>query len=219
VAEDREDLKVVAAATLTMLGLILGFTFSMAVSRYDQRKLLEEEEANAIGTEYVRTDLLPAPAGEQVRKLLRDYLDQRILYYQTRNLEALKRIDVATAQLRGQLWGAVKSPAIAQPSPLTALSVGGMNDVLNSQGYTQAAWLNRIPVAAWLLLATMAMCANILVGMSWHRVRSMGLIGILPALVSAALLLIADIDAPRSGLIHVRPENLISLAASLRGER
>jgi hypothetical protein len=70
----REDFGVIQAATLTLLGLIIGFSFSMAVSRYDQRKNLEEAEANAIGTEYVRADLLPAADATKVRALLRNYL-------------------------------------------------------------------------------------------------------------------------------------------------
>ena len=56
----RQDFDVILAATLTFLGLIIGFTFSMVISRYDQRKNYEEAEANAIGTEYLRADLLPA---------------------------------------------------------------------------------------------------------------------------------------------------------------
>src|SRR5580698_10014795 len=68
--DEREDFGVIQAATLTLLGLIIGFTFSMAVSRYDQRKLYEEAEANAIGTEYVRADLLPADDAAKARALL-----------------------------------------------------------------------------------------------------------------------------------------------------
>ena len=80
---DREYFGVVQAAILTLLGLLIGFAFSMAVSRNDQRKNYEEAEANAIGTEYVRADLLPAPAAGRVRDLLKSYLDQRILFYTT----------------------------------------------------------------------------------------------------------------------------------------
>ena len=80
-SEVREDFGVILAATLTLLGLIIGFTFSMAVNRYDQRKNYEEAEANAIGTEYVRADLLPAADAAKVRALLRNYLDQRVLFY------------------------------------------------------------------------------------------------------------------------------------------
>src|SRR6516165_9114603 len=78
---ERDDFDTVLTATLTLLGLIIGFSFSMAVSRYDQRKNYEEVEANAIGTEYARADLLPADDGMKVRQLLRRYVNQRILFY------------------------------------------------------------------------------------------------------------------------------------------
>src|SRR6478672_3651135 len=72
--DDREDFNLVIAATLTLLGLIIGFSFSMAVSRYDLRKNYEEAEANAIGTEYFRAEMLPAADAVAVRTLLRKYL-------------------------------------------------------------------------------------------------------------------------------------------------
>jgi hypothetical protein len=213
----REDFGIVVTATLTLLSLILGFTFSMAVGRYDQRKLYEEEEANAIGTEYVRADLLPSSDAENVRRLLREYLDQRILYYQTQDRTALRRIDISTGQLQKQLWAAVRTASAPQPTPVVALAVSGMNDVLNSESYTQAAWLNRIPPAAWALVAIISLAANGMVGALWRRGRPMGLLsGTLPVIVSLSLVLIADIDSPRGGLIPVRPVGLISLAASLR---
>ena len=76
---EREDFNTVLTATLTLLALIIGFSFSMAVSRYDQRKNNEEAEANAIGTEYARADLLPTDDGTKLRELLRRYVNQRIL--------------------------------------------------------------------------------------------------------------------------------------------
>ena len=81
------------SATLTLLGLLIGFSFSMAVSRYDQRKNYEEAEANAIGTEYVRADLLPAADAARVRNLLKKYVGQRVLFYTTRNQQRLAKID------------------------------------------------------------------------------------------------------------------------------
>lgn len=72
--EEREDFGMIVTATLTLLGLIIGFTFSMATGRYDQRKNYEDAEANAIGTEYVRADLLPAGNAEKVRGLLKSYV-------------------------------------------------------------------------------------------------------------------------------------------------
>ncbi len=70
----RDDLSVVLAATLTLLGLIIGFTFSMATTRYDMRKNYEEAEANAIGTEYLRTELLPEAEATRTKTLLRAYV-------------------------------------------------------------------------------------------------------------------------------------------------
>src|SRR5436853_7791643 len=100
--EHREDFKFVLGSTLTLLGLIIGFTFSMAVGRYDQRKNYEEEEANAIGTEYVRAGLLPAADATKVRTLLVGYLDQRVLFYTTRDERGLEQIHAKTAKLQGE---------------------------------------------------------------------------------------------------------------------
>jgi hypothetical protein len=167
--EVREDFGVILTATLTLLGLIIGFSFSMAISRYDQRKNYEEEEANAIGTEYLRADLLPGDDAARVRALLRKYLDQRILFYRTRDKQQLRQIDAITAQLQDELWSALRATAAAQPTPVVALAISGMNDVLNSSGYTQAAWWNRIPPAAWALMGLIAICCNVLVGYGARR--------------------------------------------------
>jgi hypothetical protein len=211
--ERNEALSVILGATLTLLALIIGFSFSMATNRYDQRKNFEEAEANAIGTELLRADLLSPADASNVRKLLGDYLDQRIAFYINKDDIRRTRIDERISQLEANLWAVVRVPAQAQPTPIAALVLAGMNDVINSQGYTQAAYWNRIPTAAWCLLAAIALCANVLFG---YRVRNAGKLSLaLPLVVSISLLLIADIDAPRHGLIHVSPQNLESLAKSL----
>jgi hypothetical protein len=214
----RETFNVVEAASLTLLGLIIGFAFSMAISRYDQRKNLEEEEANAIGTEIVRADLLPAPDADKTRKLLVEYLGLRIQNYQAVDAERVRSIDARTGQVQSRLWAAVSGPASADPTMVKAIVVTGMNDVLNSQGYTQAAWWNRIPQAAWLLMLMIGVCCNGLVGYGAQNPHAgRGLLLILPAVVAISFALIADIDSPRGGLIRVAPLNLIALADSLRG--
>jgi hypothetical protein len=214
--DEREDFSVVQTATLTLLGLIIGFSFSMAISRYDLRKNYEEAEANAIGTEYVRAELLPAADAPAVRSQLRRYLDLRILFYRARDASELRQINADTAQLQAEMWSAVQVPAVAQPTPVIALAVAGMNDVLNSQGYTQAAWWNRIPTSAWSLMIAIAICCNLLVGYGARGAKAnASLLFVLPLVVSIAFLLIADIDSPRGGFIHVIPQNLVSLSQSL----
>jgi len=212
--EDRPDFNLVVGATLTLLGLIIGFSFSMALERYDLRKSYEEAEANAIGTEYVRADLLPQADGARVRDLLRQYTDLRIQFYGARDTEDLGKINAETAKVQEELWMAASRPAMAQPSPVIALAVGGMNDVLNSQGYTQAAWWNRIPAAAWALLLVIAIFSNALVGFGSRRVDLR--LCVLPLVVAVSFMLIADIDSPRRGVIRVHPQNLESLRAGLK---
>ena len=216
--ELREDFGFILAATLTLLGLIIGFSFSMATSRYDQRKNYEEAEANAIGTEYVRADLLPEADAARVRALLSKYLHERVLFYESAyNQQELQQINARTAQLQTELWSAIRAPATAQPTPVMALVVSGMNDVLNSQGYTQAGYWNRIPTAAWGLMAAIAIGCNLLVGYGSRSVTARPqLLLILPLIVSIAFMLTAETDAPRHGMMHVRPQNLISLVESLR---
>ncbi len=219
VAEMKGEFDVIQGATLTLLALIIGFTFSMAVGRYEQRKNYEEEEANAIGTEYLRAGILPAPDAEKVRGLLLSYLDQRVLFYTTRDERQLEQINARTAELQAKLWSAVLVPASAAPTPLSALLLAGMNDVLNSQGYTQAAWWNRIPLAAWALMAAIAICSCVLVGIGSEGAKAGSrFLLVLPLVISIAFFLIADIDSPRQGVIRVAPQNLLSLAQSLRAQ-
>jgi len=96
---ERHDFNTVQAATFTLLALIIGFTFSMAVSRYDQRKTLEEAEANAIGTEYLRAGLLPGDTGARTRELLRKYLDLRIPFYEISDTRIAAEIGRQTASI------------------------------------------------------------------------------------------------------------------------
>jgi hypothetical protein len=215
----RDDYNVILAATLTLLGLIIGFTFSMAVSRYDERKTFEEGEANAIGTEYLRADLLPAADRARVRALLRSYVDQRVLFYVTRDRQQLRQIAEQTGQLQADLWSAVRASGAAQPNPVVALAVAGMNDVLNSQGYTQAAWDNRIPVSAWALMGAIAIFSNILLGYGARKLAAGSfLLMVLPLVVSISFFLVADIDSPRAGMIRVTAPNLAGLAEALRAD-
>jgi hypothetical protein len=207
----------VLASTLTLLGLIIGFTFSMATNRYEQRKNYEEAEANAIGTEYIRADLLPTADAQRLRALLATYTNQRILFYTAREGQQLRRVNADTAQLQKQLWSTVAGAVGSEPTPLAALVASGMNDVLNSQGYTQAAWWNRIPASAWALMIIIAVCCNLLIGYSIPRTREESVVFlVMTVVVSISFFLIADIDSPRGGVIRVQPQNLVSLSHSFR---
>ncbi len=119
-----------------------------------------------------------------------------------------------TARLNDELWSLARSAAAAQPTPITALAVAGLNDVVNAEGFTRAAWWNRIPPAAWALMAVIAFGCNLLLGYGAQRVN-VAMFFIVPLTMSISFFLIADIDSPRGGIIRVLPQNLIHLAHSL----
>src|SRR5438045_6533419 len=160
----RDDFAFVLPAGLTLLALIVGFSFSMAITHYDQRKNFEEGEANAIGTAYVRAKLLPAADAAKVQAILKGYLDQRILWYEVREGTEVRNVDARVAQLQDQMWEAILPEVTARPTPIAAVVTSGINDVLNSQGYTQSAWWYRIPSAAWALMFAIALVCNLLIG-------------------------------------------------------
>jgi hypothetical protein len=211
----RDDFSLILTATLTLLGLLIGFSFSMAANRYEQRKNLEEAEANAIGTEYLRSDLLPAADRDKLRGLLKQYLELRIRFYHA-SLDAVGAVNADTARLQRELWAAVTAAAARQPDPVVALVVSGMNDVLNAQGYTQAAFWNYVPPSAIGLMAAIAFISNVLLGYGARTpLPRSRLLLILPLIVALAFALIFDIDTPRRGLIKIVPQNLQSLQESL----
>ena len=156
--DEHEFFSVVQAATLTLLGLIIGFSFSMAISRYDQRKNYEEAEANAIGTEYVRADLLPAGDAAAVRAKLRKYPDLRIEFYRTRNHASFARsmpIPLNCSLRCGRRCssaGATDAPDRARRcgherrAELAGLYPGGM--------------VEPHPISAWGLMVVMAVAAT-----------------------------------------------------------
>jgi hypothetical protein len=212
--EERADFDLVRTAALTLLGLIIGFSFAMAVARYDQRKNYEEAEANAIGTEYVRADFLPPEGAARVRELLRRYVDQRVAFYLSRDEGHIGQINADTEKLQAELWSAIVRAVTPKQTAVEALVVSGMNDVLNSQGYTQAAWWNRIPVTAWGLMGLIAVSCNLLFGYGERRTSALALV--LPLIISISFFLIADIDSPRAGVIRVAPQNLIALSQTMK---
>jgi hypothetical protein len=217
--ETSEDLGIIQTATLTLLALIIGFTFSMAIDRHDQRELLEESEANAISTEYLRADLLPPKLATTTQDLLNQYLDQRILFYSRQTNEMAQEIRQKTSAIEQTLWNAILPIARTNQSPTIALAVSGMNDVFNARGYVEATWLNRIPNTAWALMTAIAICANLLVGFGARNFRrNIALFMIFPFVIAVSFFLIADIDSPRSGVIRIEARNLITLKNTLNSQ-
>src|ERR1700761_4673756 len=129
----RGDFSVVLGATLTLLGLIIGFTFSMATNRYDLRESLEASEANAIGTEYSRLNFLPVEQQAPLRKLLQRYTELRLEFYSAPHGSDVSGINAETDKVGDQMWDLVSRGAAAKPDALTSLAASGMNSVLDAR--------------------------------------------------------------------------------------
>jgi hypothetical protein len=186
----------------------------MAISRYDLRKNCELAEAVAIGAAHTRADLMPPADAAKTQSLLRKYLDQRLLFYTTRPSDQREAITAETARLQSELWFTIRAAIAAVPPPLMGLLVTALTDLVNSQRSSQAAWLNRIPAAAWALMATIAVGTCGLIG---YRARQTDWLAflIVPLAASVSFFLIADLDSPVGGAIRVNPQSLAAVSRSL----
>ena len=210
-----DSLKTLEGAVLGLLGLLLGFSFAMAVNRYDLRKQLEVEEANAIGTTWLRTDVLSAPARSAERQLLRDYVPVRLSFLSAGTDRARIAASLAqAADLQSRMWAIAAADAAQRRDPVSALFLSTLNDAIDATEKRTAAFENRIPAAAWALLLFMGAAASALVGTGASR-RSRALVTVLPLVVASAMTLILDLDSPRAGFVRIQQNSMARVAAQI----
>ena len=203
-------------ATLGLLAFILAFTFGLAASRFDAKRQLLVDEANALGTTYLRAEMLPERRDE-IRTLLREYVDVRIEAITPDKLaQGIRRSE----DLQNRLWAQSVSIALKNPdSVIVGLFVQSLNDVidLHTKRLT-AAVRNRIPFAIWAALYGISVFS--FAAMGYHS----GLTGTTRSLVvvvvaftfSVVIVLIADLDRSQEGFLTVSPQALIDLRQSMK---
>ena len=213
--EKEAPVGAMVGATLGLLAFMLAFTFGMAASRFDTRKQLVLDEANAIGTTYLRTAMLPERRDE-IRALLRSYVDAR--------LEAVRpgRVEegiLRSEELQGQMWSATTAVGLQHPdSIVVGLFVESLNEVIDLHAKrVNAALRNRIPGTIWGTLLTIAVLS--LAAMGYHAglvgtIRSIAIIVVAVAF-SSVIALIADLDRPGEGVLIVSQQPLIDVRQSM----
>jgi hypothetical protein len=212
---ESSSFKTLESAVLGLLALLLGFSFSMAVSRYDLRRDLEVNEANAIGTTWLRTATLDEPARTAARSLLKEYVPVRMAFFDAGTDSATISESLARASaIQNELWKVAADGASGRRDPVSALFVATLNDTIDLSEKRTAALENRIPAAAWMLLIFMSSAASALVG-TGATVRSRALLFVLPLVVGAALTLILDLDSPRSGFVRVHQGSMERVAQQM----
>jgi hypothetical protein len=219
----RTHVNTIQASTLGILALLLGFTFSLALQRHDGRSEAVVAEANAIGTAWLRSQLLPPAVRDEVRTLMRRYLDVRV---QASDLSVVQgperqRLLVEAGKLQDALWAQARRAAELDPNPVTSgLFIPALNDLIDSYGRRDASLDRHVPELVLLLLFATFLLTGSTVG------YGAGLAGHRPSLASHVLVLlivvlvfiILDLDRPRRGFIEVSQKSLIDLQATMRPE-
>ncbi len=213
----RVGVGTVQAAVFGLLGLLLAFTYGFVSSRADTRRELITVEANAIGTAYLRADLLRGPGFDELRPLLREYTANRIIGKdRIPDEELARRVALSEAQ-HAQMWKiVVRAAGHDGYDAADSLAIAAVNDVIDTHTLRMRAYSYRIPTPVVVMLITVAALAIALttfnLGVSGRR--GVGLSALMVLMIAAVMLLILDVDYPRSGLVRITDAPLQQLAES-----
>jgi hypothetical protein len=216
----RAHFAALQVALLGLLALIVAFTFSIAVGRFDARKDLIIEESNAIGTTYLRARLLAEPQRMEVVALLRAYVDEQLAFYAAGIDPArLDAVNARIADLQEQLWLIAIAASEHDPRSVpTGLFVQSLNGVIDLHAKRIKALENRLPDAVIYLVLIVAVVTIGLVGYGRGLVARRNFVSdaILSGLVVIVFVTILDLDRPRRGLITVSQSSLERVQEVLR---
>jgi hypothetical protein len=205
----------IVGAILGLPAFLIAFTFGMAASRFETRRGLVLEEANAVGTTYLRAALVPEPQRAEIRTLLREYVDIRLEGVEAGMFApALARSE----ELRGRLWAQAVTVAEKRPTPITGLLIQSLNEVIDLHAKRLTMGIrNRIPSTIWGALYFTVILAMVGVGYYEGLASSTRTLETLLLVVtfSGVLWLLADLDRPQEGLIKVSQQAMIDLRKSM----
>ena len=219
----RDHISGIQSSILGILALLLGFTFSLSLQRFDSRSEAVVEEANAIGTAYLRVQLLPAAMRTEVRALLRDYLDLRVQASVLTAVDRTERQDLLAKAGRAQnaLWGYAVQALEVDPNAYTpTLFAESVNQLIDNFGKRDAALSRHVPEVVLLLLyGTFLMTGAIVgfgTGIAGHRPSMVSYV--LVVLIVVLVFIILDLDRPRRGLIEVSQKSLLDLQSGIAAD-
>jgi hypothetical protein len=217
--EKEQPVGAMVGSILGLLALVMGFTFSLAALRFDSRRQAVLNEANAIGTTYLRSRLLLEPESSRAAALLREYVAVRIVSPgQTRPVELEAAIARAEELLR-QLWDEADRAGEKSPdSEMTAMFIDSLNNIIELHAERiHVALRSRIPLVIWICLYAVTLMGMVGVGyqsgLSATR-RSPAMWGLILSF-AAVMLLIADLDRAQEGLLNVSQQSLRDVQAMM----
>jgi hypothetical protein len=214
--EKESPVSGMVGATLALLALMLAFTFSLAGSRFEDRRQVVLSESNAIGTAYLRAAMLPEPMSTESRNLLRDYTDARLEAVQPGKLsQSITRSE----DLQHRLWTQAVAAAEKDRSAITALYVASLNEVIDLHATRMMAALrSRVPAAIWIVLFLLSFLSMAMMGYHEALTNSRRSIVVVALILgfSTVLFLIVDLDRTRQGSLEVNQQSMIDLRKSMR---
>jgi hypothetical protein len=203
----RTGISAVEGSLFGLLGLLIAFTFSGANSRFDARRQLITQEANNIGTAWLRIDLLPAESQPRMRELFRRYLDSRLeTYRKLPNLAAAEEELARSIALQGEIWTkAVESVKAGAPGPSGSLLLNALNSMFDIVATRTAAARTHPPMIIYLMLMALAFAAALIagIGMAGAKTRSWVHVFGFAAVLSLTVYVILDLEFPRLGFIRL----------------
>jgi len=218
----RTQISAVLASMLGLLALILSFTFSMSMQRYEARHQAVVAEINAFGTAYLRTELLPADVRDEAQALLRQFLDLRIEEGQTPLIQIDKRRPLLqqAESISTQLWGVAVTAAKKDPGPVTAgLLLQALNELFDADTTRYQALDRHVPEVVLLLIFATCIVTTAMLGYSSGiagQRASMAAVVLVTALALVAFLIL-EMDRPRSGMFRIQPDSVLALQQSIGG--
>jgi hypothetical protein len=225
---DRED-AAFAAHVLTLqnsllglLALLLGFTFAMSIERYDTRKQLVLEEANAIGTTYLRAEFLSGDHAKKIRDNLVQYVAARLDFYYAGNDKALiEAANSRSAAIEDALWNIGVAGVKEAHNPIAAgLFIQSLNDVIDINEKRLKALENHVPEAVIALLYLVSVVGMGFIGYNYGLTgkRRHGSTALFALLIVSVLIVILDMDRPRRGLIQISQSSMERLQTKITGD-
>lgn len=221
VTEEKESpVGAMVGSILGLLAFLLAFTFSLAATRFDEKRLIVLEEANAIGTTYLRARLLPEPHRTESAKLLREYVDVRLPNLKQGDVsQTIAQIMKRSDELHEQIWSHAVAAAEKQPTPVTTSYIVALNEMIDIHAKrVLIGTRNRIPFSIWIMLVALAILGMAAMGyqsgLSATR-RSPAMIAMVLAF-AGVLFLIADLDRGHEGLLTVSQQSMIDLQKSMQ---
>ena len=212
----KNQTNTIQAGTLGLLALILGFTFNMALQRYNNRSQAVITEANAIGTALLRTQLLPQPYDSISHALLQNYVNLRLQVSNTdyNMVQEREVLDDATREAQNDIWFQAVAASRVDPRPVTTgYYVSALNNMIDAHGEYNALLQLHVPEVILFLLFVVFIMSGALIGYGsgLGKKRSHIPSVMLTILICLVVFIIIDLDRPKRGIIKVSQESMKNL--------